>query len=197
MNSKCATYRLYKGQVKQNKFESVNGSIGPAKVLPEKRKRSLAIDGVRTVEDFHLGAVRQAHLGIIEPPHLCVFVGDPFIRRYPIAMPALHHKRPWRHEIGEVTVIDDIGEIELDHVVFLGEQIAIAGVDTRVLPDPFVEIGRADGERISVQQWRNAHRGLPAVRQAVKTDTLRIYERKARQPFECALVLPDNEGEER
>ena len=65
------------------------------------------------------------------------------------------------------------------------------------MPDPFVEIGRADRQAISGHQRRHPHGRLAAVRQAVEGDPLRVDEGQARQPLDDLLVLRHDDREER
>ena len=65
-----------------------------------------------------------------------------------------------------------------------------------VLPNPFIEIGRTNRQAIIGQNRWHAHRSFATVGQAVEADPLPVCEGKLRQPFECALVLRDDDRKE-
>src|SRR5439155_24496257 len=70
-------------------------------------------------------------------------------------------------------------------------------VDARGLPDPFVEVARAYGKRVAIEEGRDSDRRLAAVRKAVEPHPLPVDEGKTLQPIECLLVLAGDEGKQR
>src|SRR5205814_5831153 len=77
------------------------------------------------------------------------------------------------------------------------EQVAIRRIDRDVFPNPIVEVRRTDRKRIAVHQRRHAHGGLAAIGEAVEADSLRIHERQLRKPVQNAVVLSEDDGEQR
>ena len=124
---------------------------------------------------------------VVKAPHLGEFVGDPFVGRDAVVVPALDHEGPGRDQAREVGVVHHVGEVEFEHVVFAGQHVTVARVDAGGLPHPLVEVGGADGKRIALQQRRDAHRGLAAIGEAVEADPLHVDERQPhRATPECA-----------
>jgi hypothetical protein len=70
-------------------------------------------------------------------------------------------------------------------------------LDIRRFPHPFIEVGRADGERIPVDERRHAHCRLASVGKSIEADAPRVDERLSGQPFDNALMLSDDEREQR
>ena len=130
----------------------------------------------------------EIHL-VVELAHEGVFEGDPLVDAHWVVMAALDHKGPGRHQIGQVGVVENIGEVEFVHVVFLGQHVALRRKDIGRLPDPLVEVAGADRESILIEQGRHADGCFAAVRQAVKADPPGIDKRKAGKPIQGLLML--------
>src|SRR5262249_35422518 len=79
----------------------------------------------------------------------------------------------------------------------LGIHVAERMVDVGDLPDPLVEVGGADGEGVVVEERRDAHRRLAAVREPIESNARGIDKWLRGQPIERALVLSENKGEQR
>src|SRR5687767_16026995 len=66
-----------------------------------------------------------------------------------------------------------------------------------VLPNPIIVVGRANRERVAVEDRWHTHRRLPAVRESIKTNSLRINKRKRLQPIQNLFVLRNDHREQR
>ena len=131
------------------------------------------------------------------PAHLRKLVRHPFIRCHPIVMPALHHERPRRDQHRHLRVVIRVPQIELRHLIFPREHVAIPPLHRDILRDPLVEIRRADRQRVPVQQRRQPHRRLAPVGQPVITNPRRIDKRLLAQPVQNPLVLAQHHREQR
>jgi len=68
----------------------------PVQMFVEKVERSLAVDAVAALEEFDLGAVGYAELGV-EPSHFGVLVRHPSVAADEVKVAAFDHERPRRH----------------------------------------------------------------------------------------------------
>src|SRR5215813_12447760 len=103
-------------------------------VPPQKREGPDPVDGMRPIEEFDFGPVRDSHF-CVKPADLCVLVRDPFVGRDTVVMASLYHEWTQCHKICKIGVIDDVCEVELQH-----GHVAVARVGARCLPDPFVKV---------------------------------------------------------
>ena len=111
-------------------------------------------------------------------------------------MPALDHERPWRHQIRQLGVVRGVPHVPLEDLILAGEDVAVAVVHRGVFQHPLVEVGRADGQAVVLDERRHPHRGLASVREPVEGDPLRIDCREPLQEFERLLVLRNDVAEE-
>src|SRR6266851_568889 len=171
--------------------------LRPVEVFVQKIESSFPVDRVRADEPFDLGAVTDPQFGGVELAHLRKFVAHGFVRRDAVEMAALDHEGPRRDQGRHLRVVEGAAQIELEDFIFPAPNVAVRAARRGVLPDPLVEIRRADRKTIVRHQWRNAHRRLAAVTQAVKADALRVNEEQRRQPIDNLLVLRNDRGEQR
>src|SRR2546423_4879267 len=80
-------------------------------------------------------------------------------------------RRPRRSTLFPYTTLSR-SEVELVHLVFAGEHVAASPFEVDVLPDPFIEIARADRQAVAREDRRDAHRHLAAVRSEEHTSEL-------------------------
>ena len=111
----------------------------------QELESAFAVDGVGTVKEFDFCPIGNLHVRVVEASDLGKLIRHPFVGCHSVGMAALHHEWARSHQHGEFGVICDVGQIELDHVVFLRYQVAVTRFDTGVLPHPFIEIRRTDG----------------------------------------------------
>ena len=111
-------------------------------------------------------------------------------------MAAFHHEGTRRDERAHLGVVEGVTQVPLEDLVFPREQVAAAPVHGRILPHPLVEVCRADAQAVAIQHRRDAHGGLAAVAQTVEADALRVHERLRAEPFQNALMLAEDDGEE-
>jgi hypothetical protein len=164
-------------------------------VLAEELERALAVDRVRSVEEFDFGAVAQAQL-IVEAADLGVFPGHPLVGGNAVVVAPFDHERARRHEVGQLGVVGDMPHVPLEHFVFGREDVAVLVAVGRVFAHPLVEVAGADRQAIFRQHGRHANRRLAAVRQAVKRNPPGVDVRQRGQPGNRSLVLRNDVAEE-
>src|SRR5262245_46921672 len=124
----------------EGRFMASSWSFRPVEVPVQKTVRSLSVDGVRPVEEFDLGPVRQAELRV-KAAHARELVRDPFIRRHTIVMAAFDHEWPRRDQRGHLRIIEGVREVKLVHVIFDRVEITVGGIDGGAFGGPLVEVG--------------------------------------------------------
>ena len=154
----------------------------------QKFECSLTVNLVPAVEELNLRPIRDAEVGI-QVSHDCVFVGDPFVRCHAIVMPTLNHKWSGRDQPRHLRIVKSVAKIELWHLIFAGEHIAVARIICRIFDDPLVEIRGTDRQRITVEQRRNAHSGLATVGESVESDPFSVYKGLFPKPRKRPFML--------
>ena len=91
----------------------------------EELEGANAIDRMRSVEEFDLGAVAEAEF-VVEAADAGEFMGDPFVGRDAVVVSALDHERARRDERGHLGVVVGVREVPLEDLVFAGEEVAVA-----------------------------------------------------------------------
>ena len=144
-----------------------------------------------------VGALRNPQIGV-EQADLGEFVGHPGVGADAVAMAALDHERPRGDQAGHLGIVVGVAQVELEDLVLAGGHVAVGRAGRGVLPDPFVEIGRADRQAIALDQRRHAHRRLAAVGETVETRSARDRPAVKRgQPIDDLLVLRHDDREQR
>lgn len=165
-------------------------------MLVQEGKRALAVNFVLALEELDFSPARNLQVRI-QDADAGVFVGDPFIQAYPIVVAALHHERPGRDQPCHLCIIIGVGQVELVHIVFVAEHVAAAPEQGDVLPDPLVEIARANDGAVPAQQRPDAHGHLAAVGQAIIRDAVAVHKGQGLEPVENPSVLGHDERVER
>src|SRR5436309_5068869 len=163
----------------------------------QKLERSFPVYRVWPIEELNLSSLRKTHSGVVKPADLCILVCHPFIRRYTVLVATFYHEWARRHQVRQVGIVHHVRKIEFEHVVLAGQKIAVAGFDTCVLPDPFVEVRRADRKCIAIKKRWHANSGLPSIGKTVETDSRRIDKGQACEPFQRSLMLSENKRKQR
>jgi hypothetical protein len=138
-------------------------------VAVKKIESAPAVDFVAAVEVFDIGAIGNAEAGV-EAADLGEFGGDPFVRGHTIVVAALNHEGTRGHEGGELGVIEGVGLVEIEVIVFAGENIGGGEVERDDLAGPVVEGRRTNRDGVSFEKRRNTHGGGAAVGKAVEAD---------------------------
>src|SRR6266480_7767396 len=131
-------------------------------MLPQELERADSMDFMRTVEKLDGGPIRNFHIGI-ESTDFGVFVGNPFIPRNDVVMAAFDHEGTGGHQVRQFSMVGDISEIEFSYVVLYRGHVGARTFDARGFPDPFVEVARADGEYIAIEERWDSNRRLAAI----------------------------------
>jgi cytochrome oxidase Cu insertion factor (SCO1/SenC/PrrC family) len=97
---------------------------GPIQLPIEELERTDAMDGVGSVEELDVGAIGDAQPGV-EAADLGVFVRHPFVGRHAVPVTAFDHERAGRDEGGHFGVVKRGAEVELGHLIFVGEEVAV------------------------------------------------------------------------
>ena len=137
------------------------------------------VDGVRSDKPFDLAAVGEPKTGGIEVPHLGELEGDLLVGSDSVEVPAFDHKGARTDEGGHLGVVEGAAEVPFEDLILALVRVAVAQrglVGGGILPDPFVEVGRADREAVAVHEWRDPHGRLAPVAESVKGNLVRIDE---------------------
>ena len=110
---------------------------------------------------------------------------------------ALDHEGARADQAGHLGVVEGVAQVPLEDFVLHVGHVAVGAADGGVFPDPLVEIGRADREAVARNKRRDAHGGLAAVAQAVKSYTLWIGLWQRFDPVHDLLMLRHDDREER
>ena len=153
------------------------------------------MDGVGAVEVLDGGAVADAEF-VVEATDLGVFVVHPFVETHAVIVSALDHEGARGDEGGHLGIVERSAKVPLPNFILVGVEVAHWHVETDALADPLVEVARADRQAVVSEDGGDAHGGLAAVAEAVESDAVGIGEGLRFEPFEDALVLADDGGEE-
>src|SRR6266404_5348755 len=164
-------------------------------MLVEELEGALSINGVRAIKKLDSRSVADSQ-GVVESPHLGVFVSNPFIGANPVGMPALNHEWTRSDKARHFGVIEGLAKIKFGHFILAAKHVAKPGIDRDVFANPFVEIGRANRKGVTLQQRRHAHGGLATIRQAIKANAPGINEWQLTQPVQDLIVLREDDRED-
>ena len=108
-------------------------------MFAQEGKGAFAVDRVWAVEVFDFGFVLEALQGVVTIG-FSVFVGDPFVGGDAVVVAAFDHEGARANEPAHFGVVEGVAEVEFEHFVFAGEEVAVSVSGGGVFPDPFVEV---------------------------------------------------------
>ena len=168
--------------------------------LVQELVTTIAVNLMGAIEPFNFRAFAKAKFGLVEMPHLGVFVADRLIRRYPVEMSPFHHERPGTDQCGHLGIVERAAQIELEYLVLPFIRIGITArkrIGRCRFPNPFVEISRTDRQGIAVDQGRYAHSRFATVTETVKGDSIGVDIGLSFEPVENLAVTRNDEREQR
>ena len=105
----------------------------------QELKCSLTVDFVDSVEELNFGSIAMPQF-VVQAADFGELVGDPLVDSDTVPMPPFHHERAGKNQIGHLRVIKRHSQVELVHLILVGEHVAVLPVIGHVFPDPLVEI---------------------------------------------------------
>src|SRR5688572_23314312 len=98
------------------------------------------------VEEFDFGTVGDLQIDV-EELYARVFGGDHVVWPDSVAMASFDHEGARADKRGHFGIVERAAQIELEDLVLARSDIRVRTARGRILPDPFIEVGRADRKR--------------------------------------------------
>ena len=119
--------------------------LAKSPALLEERAREaeaagLAVRGVSKSD----GASASAYIGGLVLVTSHSFQGATIASRHAVSMTPLDHERPRRYQGCHLGIVVGVAQVEFEDLVLASPHVAVVAPRGRVLPHPFIEIGRAN-----------------------------------------------------
>src|SRR5262249_32854686 len=129
--------------------------VGPSQVFVQEFERPPSVDRVRADEELDPATIADPQAGIVQVENLGEFVGDRLVGCDAVEVAPLDHEWPRGDQGRHLGVIERATQVELEDLVFAAPDVTIWAPGRGVLPDPFVEIGRANRQAVILHERRD------------------------------------------